>query len=127
MVILFGIVFMLEILLTCADGFENATQGYEQTTSSGLSDTRQDFPIGLIGFNGGGPPFQLYRLGAAGVMAARDINGDDNILPNHTVTLTISYGGCNVKRALDDIVTLVRDVKVCKICSSSYVLRHPLL
>ena len=94
--------------------FTTTQAEYQTSTMTTTKSTKMDLHVGLMGFISGGPPFQLYRLGSAGPMAARDINADPDILPNHTMILHITFeGGCYDKPALNDIVTLVRDVNVC--------------
>ena len=87
------------------------TNQFSQDSNNG--NTKLDIRLGVMGFDGQGPPFQMKYLGAAAPMAARDINSNSTILPNHTIILhMLMGGGCNKKLGLGDVVTLVRDMQV---------------
>ena len=67
----------------------------------------------LIGFTGFyqlyAPPFQLYKLGSAFLIAQDRINKDETILPNHEVKYVLHDDGCEAKKGIGKFVTLVKD------------------
>ena len=87
-------------------------------------ESSENIHLGVTGFSfRWGPPFQIYKLGSGAAIAIDAINNDEAILHNYTITYTLEDTGCNEKKALDAVVTLVRDHAIDAIigpaCSSS--------
>ena len=69
--------------------------------------------LGLTGLDRPyGPPFKMYRLGSAMLIALDAIRNDQNVLENITLSFELQDTGCNEKTALGAVVTLVRDHQV---------------
>ena len=83
----------------------------------------------LLGFTGfrtlRGPPFQLFKIGSAFQIALDTIHTNENLLFNKTLDYVFDDSGCSEKKAIDSVVTLVRDYHVDAIvgpaCSTSAV------
>ena len=69
--------------------------------------------VGFIGFyQRWGPPFQLFLLGSAFLIALDKINNNETVLPNHTINYILSDDSCMPKKHLGEFVTLVKDKRV---------------
>ena len=89
-----------------------------------VSQNTSHISLGLTGFyTRRGPPFQIYRLGSAIHIALDKIRSNESVLSNTSIDFIFDDSDCNEKKAIDSVVTLVRDHGVDTIigpaCSSS--------
>ncbi len=86
--------------------------------------TTESIHLGLMGFNTQfAPPYQLFRLGAGMTIALEDFESNKNVSGNLTFTYTVKDDGCDERRALGEMVSLVKDYSIDAVigpaCSSS--------
>ena len=98
------------------DVFKTAVYTTVTFTLLSASFSQDRFPNNgtlLLGFTGyykrWAPPFQLFKLGSAFLIALDKINTNETILPNYTVNYVLGDDDCARKKALGNFVTLAKD------------------